>query len=90
MNSESNSHIFIVRIWWETREIENQPEIWRGKVEYLNDRKQKFFSNLDDLKSFIDDHIGGERTQKLIPPNAPHETLGIKIRRWLRNFSATK
>ncbi len=54
MTSDADrTHVFIVRIWQEPREVENAPTVWRGSAETVIEQKRIYFDKLSKLNSFI-------------------------------------
>jgi len=51
---EDNTHSFIVRIWLEPREIQNEPPEWRGMIEHLPSGDRRYLRDLDEISSFIE------------------------------------
>ena len=50
---EQGSHSFIVRIWWEPREIEGASAEWRGLIEHVASGKQHYCQDLEEIIAFI-------------------------------------
>ena len=46
-------HSFVVRVWLEISGTELDQEIWRGHIIHLPDYKRHYFSNLNDIATFI-------------------------------------
>jgi hypothetical protein len=57
MTFEANSHVFIVRIWWESREIEGATPEWRGLIEHVPTRQRRYLRDLGDIVTFIGDFL---------------------------------
>ncbi len=68
---EDNTHVFIVRIWSEPREIEDAPVEWRGVVEHLFSGDKHYLKDLAEIITFIAQHT--EELQVEIEPNQPEE-----------------
>ena len=47
--SKDNTHVFIVRIWWEPREIEGAIPKWRGMIEHVPGDKRRYLEDLDEI-----------------------------------------
>ncbi len=56
---EQDSHVFIVRVRREPREIEGAPPLWRGVVEHQPGGEQRHWQKLDDLSTFIASFLAG-------------------------------
>jgi hypothetical protein len=54
---EANTRVFIVRIWFETREIKDAPPAWRGMIEHVPTGKRRYFADLSDLTAFIESFV---------------------------------
>jgi len=50
---EENTHVFIVRIWCERREIEGRMPTWRGMIEHVPSGERRYFKDLDEIHGFI-------------------------------------
>lgn len=50
---EDRTHVFIVRVWFEPREIEAAPAEWRGMIEHVPSGQRHYLNNLDDITAFI-------------------------------------
>lgn len=50
---ENSNHAFIVRIWFEPREIPNLPAQWRGMVQHVASGEERYFNNFQQLVSFL-------------------------------------
>jgi hypothetical protein len=74
---EQNTHVFVVRIWSEPREIEGAAPIWRGVIEHIPSGERRYVQNLDDMTDFMVPFL---------------EKMGMKltfcwqIRRWLKEW----
>jgi hypothetical protein len=55
---ENNYHAFIVRIWFEPREIQTMPSQWRGMVQYVASGEQRYFNSFEQLISFVVKNAG--------------------------------
>ena len=53
MTSGGDTHVFIVRIRQEAREIAGAEPKWRGSVEHLPSRTKGHFETLDAMADFI-------------------------------------
>jgi hypothetical protein len=50
---EDNTHVFIVRIWLERREIEGAAAEWRGVIEHVLSGERHYVRDLDDISANI-------------------------------------
>ena len=50
---ELYSHAFIVRIWWEKREIAGKPDEWRGMIEHVPTSRRRYFRTFDAMVAFM-------------------------------------
>ncbi len=50
---EENTHVFIVRVWREQREIEGAMPTWRGMIEYVPSGERRYLKDLDEIRGFI-------------------------------------
>jgi hypothetical protein len=75
--SPKKSRSFIIRVWVEAREMKEEPVVWRGVVEEVNDSARigdpldrKAFRRLDELFDFL--------TSRLLEMGIPSEQLHHK------------
>jgi len=54
-----NTHVFIVRIWREPREIAGAAPEWRGSIEQVPGGERRYVKDLDDIVAFIGSHAPG-------------------------------
>jgi hypothetical protein len=54
---EENTHVFILRLWLEPREIEDVKPEWRGVIEHVKSGEHCYFRNLEVMLSFIAKHF---------------------------------
>jgi hypothetical protein len=47
------SNVFILRIWYEPREIAGATAIWRGRIEHIPSGNHRYLDDLDEIKRFI-------------------------------------
>jgi len=55
---EDRTHLFVVSIWWEEREIAGLEPIWRGYIQYERTGKRVYFRDLEDLIGFLHQSAG--------------------------------
>jgi hypothetical protein len=58
---ESSTYAFIVRIWYERREIAGAQEEWRGVIESLASGNRRYVKDLNDIPEFIDHELHAAR-----------------------------
>jgi hypothetical protein len=61
---EDDTHVFILRIWRERREIEGAPAVWRGLIEHVPSGDQRYFCDLDDVPECVRPYIAEGRTEQ--------------------------
>ena len=54
---EDNTHVFILRIWREPREIEGAAPEWRGTIERIPDGERRSVRTLDEITAFVVRHL---------------------------------
>ncbi len=72
--SKENTHVFVVRIWWEPREIEGAIPKWRGMIEHVPGDKRRYLEELDEIIAFISPYVGQAGT---IP------SIRWRVKEWL-------
>ena len=72
---EKGAHSFIVRIWYEPREIEGALPEWRGVIEHVSTGERQYVKDLDAIAIFIFPYLEGIGVRL---------TLRWRLRRWLR------
>lgn len=50
---EDNTHVFIVRIWLEPRDIEGAPSECRGEIEHVPSGQRRYLKGLDGMEVFV-------------------------------------
>lgn len=65
MAIDERTHLFVVSIWWEYREIPGAEPIWRGYVQYERTGKRIYFRDSEALIRFL------EQTTGIAPPGPP-------------------
>ncbi|GIK41283.1 MAG: hypothetical protein BroJett011_51160 [Chloroflexota bacterium] len=50
---EEDTHVFILRIWREGREIEGAEPVWRGVIEHVPSGERRYLGDLDEVSDFI-------------------------------------
>jgi hypothetical protein len=57
---DEKTHVFIVRLWLEAREIEGAETLWRGVVEHVSSGQRRYVDNLDEIPAFIAGYLRSE------------------------------
>ncbi len=71
--SESDHHLFILRIWTDT--AKSTPSIRRGSIEHVPSGERRYFLELGEVQTFVASHLSelteydgrGGRTLRWIP-----------------------
>ena len=58
---EDNTHVFIIRIWFERREIEGTAELWRGVIERVPGGRRCYVNDIDAISDFLASWLLEER-----------------------------
>lgn len=66
---ETNTQVFIVRVWLEPRSNPDAPPEWRGVIEHAPSRERRYIKDLNDLSDFIAVYL---------------EHMGVKFKRSFR------
>lgn len=56
---EDNTHVFIVRIWLERREIEDASPEWRGFIKHLPSGEHRYLKDLQDIVDSVAPYLEG-------------------------------
>jgi hypothetical protein len=78
---DEHTHVFILRIWRERREIEQASPKWRGVITHLTSEKKQYFEELDKISEFIIPFIE-EMGLTAQPPQEPASLF----RHWLASL----
>ena len=62
---EERTHLYVVSIWWEAREIPGSAPVWRGSVQYERTGQRIYFQDLETLIRFL------RQTAGIPPPPRP-------------------
>lgn len=54
-----DTHVFIVKLWSEARDLPDAPVIWRGSVENIATGGIKYFQSLAELASHLAEQSAG-------------------------------
>jgi hypothetical protein len=74
---EEHTHVFIVRIWREPREIEDASPEWRGVIEHVPDGKRRYLKDLAEIAAFIAPYLKEMGVQL---------EIRWRVRRWLNQW----
>lgn len=66
---KDKTHVFIVRIWSEPREIKYAPPEWRGVIEHVASGDRQYLKNLNEILEFVTPYLA---------------TMGVKLPLLLR------
>ncbi|MCA9957917.1 MAG: hypothetical protein R3E31_12790 [Chloroflexota bacterium] len=58
-----NEHVFVIRIWWEYREIEGELPSYRGVIQHVETGKKQYFKDLGTIQHFITSFLGEMQDQ---------------------------
>ncbi len=50
---DENTHVFIIRMWLEPREIAGAAPEWRGMIEHVTSGERQYVKSLDEATEFI-------------------------------------
>jgi hypothetical protein len=53
--AESESEVFLLRIWAEPREIRGQPSVYRGRIEHVRSSRSRYIRSLSQVVEFVDE-----------------------------------
>lgn len=78
MNSfKADPHVFIVRIWYERREIADAKPEWRGVIEHVPSGERRYLKDLEAISAFIAPYLN----QMGVKPG-----IGERLNRWLSRW----
>jgi hypothetical protein len=55
---EERTHLFVVSIWWERRDVPNASPIWRGSIRYERTGQRLYFRDVEALIQFLQQTAG--------------------------------
>ena len=55
--AETDSEIFMLRIWAEPREIVGQHTVYRGRIEHVRSSRSRYIRDLSQVMEFVDECI---------------------------------
>lgn len=74
---EEHTHVFIVRVWREAREIQGTTPEWRGVIEHVSSGERRYLKGLEEIGVFIVPYL---------------EAMGVKlemswrVKQWLKTL----
>jgi hypothetical protein len=71
---EQHTHVFILRMWAEPREIPGETPEWRGLIEHVPSGERRYLKDPVEILAFVDGYL--ERM------GIPRDK-GRRLRRWL-------
>ena len=71
---EGTTVSFVIRIWRETQDEQDDGGIWRGHITHVASGARRYFDNLDEIAAFIGPYL--QRDTNVRP-------LTIRARHWL-------
>ena len=74
---EERTHVFILRIWREPREIEGATSEWRTTVEHVGSGEQRHARTLAEIEPILAGYLEG---------GAPKPERPAWLKRWLRRW----
>jgi hypothetical protein len=72
---EDNTQVFIIRIWFEGRDLENGPVEWRGVIEHVPTKQRRYVKNLIEIIAFI-----GPYLDKVVGEVKPRQYWRLKLK----------
>lgn len=51
--SRQDTHVFILRVWREPRELQGAAVTWRGKIEHVGNHAKRYVKSLDEVTAFV-------------------------------------
>ena len=73
---ENITHAFIVRIWHEEDDTDEEVSSWRGSIEHVGEEKRLYFHELEGIIRFIREETGIQTG----PPTPWWRALWVRIR----------
>jgi hypothetical protein len=75
--TESQVHSFIVKLWLDSVAAEADRAAWHGHVTHVPDGERRYFTDLDEIRLFIEPYLGEARGAR----------KRRRVRRWLKRWS---
>lgn len=72
--TESQVHSFIIKLWLDSVADEATRAAWHGYVTHVPDGERRYFTDLDEIRSFIEPYLGASVKRH-------------RVRRWLKRWS---
>lgn len=54
---EKEGHSFLIRLWEENRENDDEESVWRGWVYHLQSEQKRFFKSIDEVTGIINSYL---------------------------------
>jgi hypothetical protein len=59
---DQRTFAFIVKVWWERRDIEGAPLEWRGSVDDVQSGQRRYFLSMRELCGYLQQHTSTNKT----------------------------
>ena len=60
----TDTHSFIIRVWYEAQDSEGNILAWRGSIDHVGSENRLYFQDLDGIARFIQEQSGVYATEK--------------------------
>ncbi|MFO7684162.1 MAG: hypothetical protein R6X34_29375 [Chloroflexota bacterium] len=57
MDTTSESHAFVIRIWLEDAQSDENSTLWRGHITHVLDHRRHYFQDLSSIIHFITPYL---------------------------------
>lgn len=74
---EGTTHVFIVRLWRESEEVDDSKTLWRGVIEHVPSGERRYLANPSEIWVFMAVYIND---MGMIPGGRP------QLGKWLRGL----
>lgn len=54
---DDDRHAFVIRLWREPREVDDDGRLWRGTIEHIPSGDRRAVTEMADITGFIDEHL---------------------------------
>lgn len=54
---DQRTFAFIVKIWWERRDVEQAAPVWRGSIEDVQSGRRVYFRSLHELCQYLEHRV---------------------------------
>ena len=61
---KTDTHSFIIRVWYEAQDSEGNILAWRGSIDHVGSEKRLYFQDLEGIARFIQEQSGVRDTEK--------------------------